>query len=61
MLEELAGLDNVRIVNEPTAAKPPAYGIGLDKNEKGIVAVLWPWRWYFWYFNLNIEDSIFEY
>ena len=35
---KLAGLDVLRIVNEPTAASL-AYGIGLDKNEKGIVAV----------------------
>jgi molecular chaperone HscA len=35
---KLAGLDVLRIVNEPTAASL-AYGIGLDKEEEKIVAV----------------------
>ncbi len=34
----LAGLDVLRIINEPTAASL-AYGIGLDKNEQKIIAV----------------------
>jgi molecular chaperone HscA len=34
----LAGLDVLRIVNEPTAASL-AYGIGLDRNEEKVVAV----------------------
>ncbi len=35
---KLAGLDVLRIINEPTAASL-AYGIGLDKNEEKIIAV----------------------
>lgn len=35
---KLAGLDVLRIVNEPTAASL-AYGIGLDKNDKKTIAV----------------------
>jgi len=35
---KLAGLDVLRIINEPTAASL-AYGIGLDKNEESIIAV----------------------
>ncbi|MEO6669547.1 MAG: Fe-S protein assembly chaperone HscA [Ferruginibacter sp.] len=34
----LAGLDVLRIINEPTAASL-AYGVGLDKNENKIIAV----------------------
>ncbi len=34
----LAGIDVLRIINEPTAASL-AYGIGLDKNESKIIAV----------------------
>ncbi|MBS1744411.1 MAG: Fe-S protein assembly chaperone HscA [Bacteroidetes bacterium] len=35
---KLAGLDVLRIINEPTAASL-AYGVGLDKNEHKIIAV----------------------
>ncbi|HPH85588.1 MAG TPA: Fe-S protein assembly chaperone HscA [Ferruginibacter sp.] len=35
---KLAGLDVLRIINEPTAASL-AYGIGLDKSEESIIAV----------------------
>ena len=35
---KLAGIDVLRIINEPTAASL-AYGIGLDKNESKIIAV----------------------
>jgi molecular chaperone HscA len=35
---KLAGLDVLRIINEPTAASL-AYGIGLDKNEEKTIAV----------------------
>ena len=35
---KLAGIDVLRIINEPTAASL-AYGIGLDKNESSIIAV----------------------
>jgi molecular chaperone HscA len=35
---KLAGLDVLRIINEPTAASL-AYGMGLDKNEQKIIAV----------------------
>ena len=35
---KLAGIDVLRIINEPTAASL-AYGIGLDKNESRIIAV----------------------
>ncbi len=35
---KLAGLDVLRIINEPTAASL-AYGIGIDKNENKIIAV----------------------
>ena len=35
---KLAGLDVLRIINEPTAASL-AYGIGIDKNEQQIIAV----------------------
>lgn len=35
---KLAGLDVLRIINEPTAASL-AYGVGLDKNENKIIAV----------------------
>jgi len=56
---KLAGLDVLRIVNEPTAASL-AYGIGLDKNEKGIVAVYDLGGGTFDISILNIEDGIFE-
>src|SRR5215210_5127850 len=35
---KLAGLDVLRIINEPTAASL-AYGMGLDKNENKVIAV----------------------
>ena len=35
---KLAGIDVLRIINEPTAASL-AYGIGLDKNESKVIAV----------------------
>ncbi|MEO8772091.1 MAG: Hsp70 family protein, partial [Ferruginibacter sp.] len=35
---KLAGLDVLRIINEPTAASL-AYGVGIDKNENKIIAV----------------------
>ena len=35
---KLAGIDVLRIINEPTAASL-AYGIGLDKNESKLIAV----------------------
>jgi molecular chaperone HscA len=35
---KLAGMDVLRIINEPTAASL-AYGIGLDKNESKVIAV----------------------
>ncbi len=35
---KLAGIDVLRIINEPTAASL-AYGIGLDKNESQLIAV----------------------
>jgi molecular chaperone HscA len=35
---KLAGLDVLRIINEPTAASL-AYGLGVDKNEQKIIAV----------------------
>ena len=35
---KLAGLDVLRIINEPTAASL-AYGLGIDKNQSKIVAV----------------------
>jgi molecular chaperone HscA len=56
---KLAGLDVLRIVNEPTAASL-AYGIGLDKGEKGIVAVYDLGGGTFDISILNIEDGIFE-
>lgn len=56
---KLAGLDVLRIVNEPTAASL-AYGIGLDKSVKSTVAVYDLGGGTFDISILQIEDGIFE-
>lgn len=56
---KLAGLDVLRIVNEPTAASL-AYGIGLDKNQKTSVAVYDLGGGTFDISILHIEDGVFE-
>jgi molecular chaperone HscA len=56
---KLAGLDVLRIINEPTAASL-AYGIGLDKEKKCTVAVYDLGGGTFDVSILRIEDGIFE-
>lgn len=56
---KLAGLDVLRIVNEPTAASL-AYGLGLDKNEHYKVAVYDLGGGTFDISILQIEDGIFD-
>lgn len=56
---KLAGLDVLRIVNEPTAASL-AYGLGLDKNEQYKVAVYDLGGGTFDISILQIEDGIFD-
>jgi molecular chaperone HscA len=56
---KLAGLDVLRIVNEPTAASL-AYGIGLDKQQSSTVAVYDLGGGTFDISILHIEDGIFE-
>lgn len=56
---KLAGLDVLRIINEPTAASL-AYGIGLDPEEKKTVAVYDLGGGTFDISILDIQDGIFE-
>src|SRR3984885_15130417 len=56
---KLAGLDVLRIVNEPTAASL-AYGVGLDKNENKIIAVYDLGGGTFDISILTINNGIFE-
>lgn len=56
---KLAGLDVLRIINEPTAASL-AYGLGLDKEESKIVAVYDLGGGTFDISILNIQQGIFE-
>jgi len=56
---KLAGLDVLRIINEPTAASL-AYGIGLDKTSSSNVAVYDLGGGTFDISILHIEDGIFE-
>jgi molecular chaperone HscA len=56
---KLAGLDVLRIINEPTAASL-AYGIGLNKDERKTVAVYDLGGGTFDISILKIEDGIFE-
>ena len=56
---KLAGLDVLRIVNEPTAASL-AYGIGIQKNEKMKIAVYDLGGGTFDISILEIEDGVFE-
>lgn len=56
---KLAGLDVLRIVNEPTAASL-AYGIGLDKDEDKTIAVYDLGGGTFDISILQIHDGIFE-
>jgi molecular chaperone HscA len=56
---KLAGLDVLRIVNEPTAASL-AYGIGLDRNQSAKVAVYDLGGGTFDISILTIEDGIFD-
>jgi molecular chaperone HscA len=56
---KLAGLDVLRIVNEPTAASL-AYGIGLDKNAQFNIAVFDLGGGTFDISILHLEDGIFE-
>ncbi len=56
---KLAGLDVMRIVNEPTAASL-AYGIGLQDNKDAKIAVYDLGGGTFDISVLNIEDGIFE-
>ena len=56
---KLAGLEVLRIINEPTAASL-AYGIGLDKNEKKTIAVYDLGGGTFDISILRIHDGIFE-
>ena len=56
---KLAGLEVLRIINEPTAASL-AYGIGLDKNQKKTIAVYDLGGGTFDISILKIHDGIFE-
>ncbi len=56
---KLAGLDVLRIVNEPTAASL-AYGIGLKKNQSEVIAVYDLGGGTFDISILDIQDGIFE-
>lgn len=56
---KLAGLDVLRIVNEPTAASL-AYGLGLDKNKEETIAVYDLGGGTFDVSVLRIENGIFE-
>ncbi len=56
---KLAGLDVLRIINEPTAASL-AYGIGLNKSEKKTIAVYDLGGGTFDISILNIIDGVFE-
>ncbi|MBK9257037.1 MAG: Fe-S protein assembly chaperone HscA [Saprospiraceae bacterium] len=56
---KLAGLDVLRIVNEPTAASL-AYGIGLDRTHKSNIAVYDLGGGTFDVSILHLEDGIFE-
>lgn len=56
---KLAGLDVLRIVNEPTAASL-AYGIGLDKSEQKTIAVYDLGGGTFDITILSITDGVFE-
>lgn len=56
---KLAGLDVLRIVNEPTAASL-AYGIGLDQEEEKIIVVYDLGGGTFDVSVLKIQDGIFE-
>lgn len=56
---KLAGLDVLRIINEPTAASL-AYGIGLDKSQSSNIAVYDLGGGTFDISILHIEDGIFE-
>jgi molecular chaperone HscA len=56
---KLAGLDVLRIVNEPTAASL-AYGLGLDKNEEKTIAVYDLGGGTFDISILRISNGIFE-
>jgi len=56
---KLAGLDVLRIVNEPTAASL-AYGLGLNKNEEKIIAVYDLGGGTFDISILRISNGIFE-
>jgi molecular chaperone HscA len=56
---KLAGLDALRIINEPTAASL-AYGIGIDKQESKTIAVFDLGGGTFDVSILRIEDGVFE-
>ena len=56
---KLAGLDVLRIVNEPTAASL-AYGIGLDRNTESNIAVYDLGGGTFDISVLHLEDGVFE-
>jgi molecular chaperone HscA len=56
---KLAGLDVLRIINEPTAASL-AYGIGLNREESKTVAVYDLGGGTFDITLLNIENGVFE-
>ena len=56
---KLAGIDVLRIINEPTAASL-AYGIGLDRNENYNIAVYDLGGGTFDISILHVEDGIFE-
>jgi len=56
---KLAGLDVLRIINEPTAASL-AYGIGLDKNAQSNIAVYDLGGGTFDISILHLEDGVFD-
>ena len=56
---KLAGLDVLRIINEPTAASL-AYGVGIDQQERSIIAVYDLGGGTFDISILSIHDGIFE-
>ena len=56
---KLAGLDVLRIINEPTAASL-AYGLGIDKNQSKIVAVYDLGGGTFDISILHIQQGVFE-